>query len=78
MVFLTMSFGRAYIYYYVGKKGANRVHDSAFGSAIKAPMHFFHVSPIGKLLSYFSKDTEVIDDMLVDGVLMFQVRFVPA
>jgi ABC-type multidrug transport system fused ATPase/permease subunit len=59
MVFLTMSFCRAYIYYYVGKGGANRVHDSAFASALKAPMHFFHVTPIGKLLAYFSKDTEV-------------------
>jgi ABC-type multidrug transport system fused ATPase/permease subunit len=73
LVFLTMSFCRAYIYYHVGKKGANKVHDSAFAGTIKAPMHFFHVTPIGKLLAYYSKDTEVIDDMLVDNVLMYQI-----
>lgn len=63
-VFLSMSFARAFIYYHVGKRGANTVHDTAFDAALKAPMHFFHVTPIGNLLAFFSKDTEVIDDML--------------
>lgn len=59
MVFLAMSFARAFIYYHVGKVGANAIHDAAFDAALKAPMHFFHVTPIGNLLAYFSKDTEV-------------------
>ena len=75
IVFLAMSFARAFIYYHVGKLGANTVHDTAFDAALKAPMHFFHVTPIGNLLAFFSKDTEVIDDMLVDNMLMYQVRW---
>ena len=38
-------------------------------------MHFFHVTPIGKLLSYFSKDVYTIDDVMVDNMLMFQILF---
>jgi ATP-binding cassette subfamily C (CFTR/MRP) protein 1 len=71
--FLCMSFIRAYFYFYTGKVGANNVHDATFGAALKAPMHFFHVTPVGKLLSFFSKDIETIDDQLVDNVLMFQI-----
>lgn len=72
-VFLCMSFLRAFFYFYVGKRGAEKIHDSSFDAALKAPMHFFHVTPIGKLLSFFNKDIDVIDDVLVDNVLMLQI-----
>jgi ATP-binding cassette, subfamily C (CFTR/MRP), member 1 len=71
--FLFLAFLRAFVWYYVGKGGANNIHDLTFGAALKAPMHFFHVTPIGKLLSFFSKDIDVIDDVLVDNVLMLQI-----
>jgi ABC-type multidrug transport system fused ATPase/permease subunit len=72
-VFLCMSFLRAYIWFHVGKVAANNIHDAAFSAALKAPMHFFHVTPIGKLLSFFSKDVDTIDDVLVDNTLMLQI-----
>jgi ABC-type multidrug transport system fused ATPase/permease subunit len=72
-LFFCWSFLRAYFYYYTGKVGAHHIHDAAFAAALKAPMHFFHVTPVGKLLAFFSKDTEVIDDQLVDNVLMYQI-----
>lgn len=71
--FLFLAFLRAFVWYFVGKNGANSIHDKTFGAALKAPMHFFHVTPIGKLLSFFSKDIDVIDDVLVDNVLMLQI-----
>jgi len=71
--FLIMAFTRAYFYYYAGKVGANNIHDSSFGASLKAPMHFFHVTPVGKLLSFFSKDMDTIDDVLVDNVLLLQI-----
>ena len=73
--FLCLSFIRAYYYYHVGKVAATNLHDASFGAVLKAPMHFFHVTPIGKLLSYFSKDIDTIDDVLVDNMLMFQILF---
>jgi ATP-binding cassette, subfamily C (CFTR/MRP), member 1 len=72
-VFLTCSFLRAYIWFFVGKVGANKIHDLSFGTVLKAPMHFFHVTPIGKLLSFFSHDVDTIDDVLVDNTLMLQI-----
>ncbi|GAX23747.1 hypothetical protein FisN_12Hh325 [Fistulifera solaris] len=74
-VFLCMSFLRAFFYYRTGKVGAMNIHDAAFGATLKAPMHFFHVTPVGKLLAFFSKDVEIIDDQLVDNILMFQIMF---
>jgi ABC-type multidrug transport system fused ATPase/permease subunit len=74
-VFLCMSFLRAFFYFRTGKVGAMNIHDAAFAAALKAPMHFFHVTPVGKLLAFFSKDVEIIDDQLVDNVLMFQIMF---
>lgn len=72
-VFLFMAFLRAFVWYFIGKNGANNIHDLTFGAALKAPMHFFHVTPIGKLLSFFSKDIDTIDDVIVDNVLMLQI-----
>ena len=75
LVFLTLAFIRAYFWFYVGEIGANKIHNSSFIGAALAPMHFFHVTPIGELLSFFSHDIDTIDDMLVDNTLMFQIFF---
>ena len=73
--FLCFSFLRAYWYFYAGRVAAVNLHDASFGTVLKAPMHFFHVTPIGKLLSFFSKDVNTIDDVMVDNMLMFQILF---
>eukprot|EP00544_Gedaniella_sp_CCMP2646_P003026 CAMPEP_0202506972 /NCGR_PEP_ID=MMETSP1361-20130828/51477_1 /ASSEMBLY_ACC=CAM_ASM_000849 /TAXON_ID=210615 /ORGANISM="Staurosira complex sp., Strain CCMP2646" /LENGTH=1297 /DNA_ID=CAMNT_0049141063 /DNA_START=1584 /DNA_END=5477 /DNA_ORIENTATION=+ len=73
--FLCLSFIRAIYYFYVGKVAAKNLHDGSFGAVLKAPMHFFHVTPIGTLLSYFSKDVDTYDDVLVDNMLMFFILF---
>lgn len=72
-VFLCCSFMRAFYWFYLGRHAANTIHDSAFGAALKAPMHFFHVTPIGNLLAFFSRDIDTIDDVLVDNMLMYQI-----
>jgi len=64
---------RAFYWFYLGRNAASKIHHMAFGAALKAPMHFFHVTPIGNLLSFFSKDVETIDDVLVDNMLMYQI-----
>jgi ATP-binding cassette, subfamily C (CFTR/MRP), member 1 len=75
VVFICLSFGRSFYFYYIGREGASRIHDLAFGSALKAPMHFFHLTPIGNLLAFFSKDINTIDDVLVDNMLLFWIMF---
>jgi ATP-binding cassette, subfamily C (CFTR/MRP), member 1 len=74
-VFLSLSFTRAFYWLWAGKVAANKIHDESFAAALKAPMHFFHVTPIGELLSFFSKDIDTIDDVLVDNMCLFQIFF---
>jgi ABC-type multidrug transport system fused ATPase/permease subunit len=71
-VFLFLAFLRAYVWFHVDKVGATNIHDLTFGAALKAPMHFFHITPIGKLLSFFSKDVDTIDDVLVDNTCVLR------
>jgi ATP-binding cassette, subfamily C (CFTR/MRP), member 1 len=75
VVFVCLSFARSFYWYYIGREGAGRIHDLAFAAALKAPMHFFHLTPIGNLLSFFSKDVNTIDDVLVDNMLLFWIMF---
>jgi ABC-type multidrug transport system fused ATPase/permease subunit len=74
-VFLFLAFLRAFFFYWAGKNAANVIHLKSSIAIMKAPMHFFHVTPIGKLLSFFSHDIDVIDDVLVDNLLMLQIFF---
>ena len=71
--FLCFSFTRAFYWFYLGRRAASTIHDLAFRAALKAPMHFFHVTPIGNLLAFFSRDIDTIDDVLVDNMLMYQI-----
>ena len=71
--FLCCSFMRAFYWFYLGRRAASTIHDLAFGAALKAPMHFFHITPIGNLLAFFSRDIDTIDDVLVDNMLMYQI-----
>ena len=72
-IFLLMAFVRAYFWFFAGKVGANKIHDLSFGTVLKGPMHFFHITPIGKLLSFFNHDIDMMDDVLVDNICMLQI-----
>jgi len=75
VAFTAFSFTRAYYYYWAGRKAAKAIHDKAFAAALRAPMHYFHVTPIGQLLAFFSKDVNTFDDVLVDNMLLFFILF---
>ncbi len=38
------------------------LHDSMFGKVIRAPMRFFDLNPVGRVMNRFSKDLGVIDE----------------
>jgi ATP-binding cassette subfamily C (CFTR/MRP) protein 1 len=75
LFFLLLAFIRAFFWYWAGKNASNKIHNDVAVATMKAPMHFFHVTPIGKLLSFFSHDIDILDDTLVDNTLMFQIFF---
>jgi ABC-type multidrug transport system fused ATPase/permease subunit len=47
------------------------LHDSTFARVMRAPMVFFDVTPLGQVMSRFSKDIDVVDTTLPDNFLAF-------
>ncbi|XP_021203914.2 multidrug resistance-associated protein 1 isoform X3 [Bombyx mori] len=45
-------------------RAAKVIHELLLDNVLKTPLHFFEVTPIGRILSRFSKDIEIIDSML--------------
>eukprot|EP00007_Cunea_sp_BSH-02190019_P001870 CAMPEP_0174237282 /NCGR_PEP_ID=MMETSP0417-20130205/7690_1 /TAXON_ID=242541 /ORGANISM="Mayorella sp, Strain BSH-02190019" /LENGTH=1523 /DNA_ID=CAMNT_0015316021 /DNA_START=21 /DNA_END=4592 /DNA_ORIENTATION=+ len=50
---------------------ATSIHDSVFISVLRAPMSFFDSTPVGRILNRFSKDQDIIDEMLPEIALQF-------
>jgi ABC-type multidrug transport system fused ATPase/permease subunit len=45
-------------------RAASRMHNSMFASVMRAPMHFFDTTPIGRILNRFSNDQDALDGTL--------------
>ncbi|KAF8636372.1 hypothetical protein AX17_003557 [Amanita inopinata Kibby_2008] len=45
-------------------RSARRLHDSMLGSLLRAPLSFFELTPTGRILNLFSRDTYVVDQLL--------------
>ncbi|KAI9293169.1 hypothetical protein K502DRAFT_318772 [Neoconidiobolus thromboides FSU 785] len=63
-------------YQYWGSIKASRMfHDSLLNSVLHAPIRFFEITPIGRLVNRFSKDIESIDQEIMDsgGVIVYEI-----
>lgn len=49
-------------------KTANKYHKNMLKHVMLAPMNFFNVNPIGRIINRFSKDISSVDDYLVWGL----------
>ncbi|TFK51703.1 multidrug resistance-associated ABC transporter [Heliocybe sulcata] len=45
-------------------RSARKLHDSMLHSVIRAPLSFFEMTPTGRILNLFSRDTYVVDQIL--------------
>ncbi|KAI0255781.1 P-loop containing nucleoside triphosphate hydrolase protein [Lactifluus subvellereus] len=54
-------------------RSSKRLHDAMLHSVIRAPLTFFELTPSGRILNLFTKDTNVVDQMLA-RVMQFVVR----
>ncbi|KAL4264103.1 ATP-binding cassette transporter C [Pleurotus pulmonarius] len=45
-------------------KSARQLHDSMLNSVLRAPLSFFELTPTGRVLNLFSRDTYVVDQLL--------------
>ncbi|KXN67697.1 P-loop containing nucleoside triphosphate hydrolase protein [Conidiobolus coronatus NRRL 28638] len=67
---------RGLFFAYEGAKKAHVLHDDMFRSVMRAPMGFFDTTPIGRILSAFSKHQFCVDDTMPDA-LMQSLQYAP-
>ncbi|CAL8406691.1 unnamed protein product, partial [Arctogadus glacialis] len=62
----TLLFGlvRAMLFFYVLVKSTETLHKRMFDTILRAPVHFFDVNPIGRVLNRFAKDIGEMDVVL--------------
>ncbi|CAL8283040.1 unnamed protein product [Gadus morhua 'NCC'] len=62
----TLIFGlvRAMLFFYVLVKSTETLHKRMFDTILRAPVHFFDVNPIGRVLNLFAKDIGEMDMVL--------------
>jgi len=66
---------RGFYYYFLGLRTASNMHNKMFKNILKAPMAFFNVTPLGKVLAVFSSDMDTIDELLLDNIHMVIIYF---
>lgn len=73
-----LSFVRVLIMAYMGIRASRTLHAKVLDTVLKAPMAFFDTTPLGRLISRFSKDVESIDQQLPNqlGMLWMCIFFV--
>lgn len=59
-----LTFFRAFLFAYGGIVAANRLHKKLLKSILNAPLSYFDVTPIGRIINRFSSDTFSVDDAL--------------
>lgn len=53
------------IFLYVGNVVAGRIlHGTMLANILAAPMHFYDTTPIGRMINRFSKDIDVLDNVI--------------
>lgn len=55
------------------RRGVSVMHDRMFRAILRAPLSWFTVTPIGRVLSTFSRDTDAIDEALPDAIMMVTI-----
>ncbi|EDO46846.1 predicted protein, partial [Nematostella vectensis] len=71
---------RAFLFAYGGIKAAKTIHQRLLSSILAAPISFFDITPIGRIINRFSSDVYSIDDSLpfMLNIFLAQAYFVVA
>ena len=61
---ILINFIRTIAFFFVCVNASRVLHDRMFHSILRAPILFFDINPIGRVLNRFSKDVGYLDDLL--------------
>eukprot|EP01029_Cantina_marsupialis_P002874 TRINITY_DN1275_c0_g1_i6.p1 TRINITY_DN1275_c0_g1~~TRINITY_DN1275_c0_g1_i6.p1 ORF type:complete len:1329 (+),score=532.89 TRINITY_DN1275_c0_g1_i6:101-4087(+) len=64
-------FGMTYLFMTGALNASTRLHDGLLVSMLRAPVKFFDITPIGRVLNRFSKDVDQADQQLRESMHMF-------
>ncbi|ORY47490.1 P-loop containing nucleoside triphosphate hydrolase protein [Rhizoclosmatium globosum] len=56
-------------------RAAKDLHEKALNRVFHAPVTFFDTNPLGRILNRFSRDQDIIDNTLPDGIRLFLITF---
>lgn len=57
----------------IALRSARSLHDSMLQSVLRAPLSFFEMTPMGRILNLFSRDTYVVDQVLA-RIMLVMIR----
>ncbi|GAA5846361.1 hypothetical protein JCM9279_001345 [Rhodotorula babjevae] len=69
------TFGLGVATVFFGTSAARSLHHMALSRVVRAPMSFYDVTPLGRILNRFAKDTDSIDNRLNDSLRMCLATF---
>ncbi|XP_018322257.1 multidrug resistance-associated protein 4-like [Agrilus planipennis] len=61
---LLLATNRSLLFYKLGMNASTHLHGNMFSALLRAPMRFFDVNPMGRILNRFTKDIGIIDELL--------------
>ncbi len=62
-----MSLARATLFFAASLRAATALHDAMAARVLRAPLAFFHTTPVGRILNRFSNDLGRVDDQVGIG-----------
>ena len=68
--FLVLLFTRGVVFYHFALKAATRIHNLSFDRILRAPMAVFTLTPLGNVLTLFSKDQDTVDEAIPDTIYL--------
>ena len=66
-----VSYGFGVFMGYSGVRAGRNLHEDAIRRIVRAPTSFYDSTPLGRIINRFSKDLDVIDNILMDSFRMF-------
>ncbi|KAJ1943201.1 hypothetical protein GGF37_002753 [Kickxella alabastrina] len=73
---LFLILGRSLLHFWGSLKASWTLHEALLRTILRAPVRFFDITPVGRLINRFSKDIESIDQSLISSLAIFLAEII--